>query len=144
MTGLKTGYDTGLIEPKIAPLVQAVQDAGLATFSSCEGHIEDANESFPRWACVGFFADEERARRVHTSLLRYRSRLACSWDLRGTFVLHRENVGEFALGWILENCGSLQAGEPDEFHRRTVKDGWDRDIPMLIEMFNELHHKELR
>jgi hypothetical protein len=71
------GYGRGEIEPRIAPLVDALVRAGFETFSSCEGHAEDAgsDNSVPRFANVAFYACEQDAKRVHEVYLRYRDRL---------------------------------------------------------------------
>ena len=47
MSDIKIGYGPGEVEPKIAPLVEAVRNSGFTTFASCEGHVEDADQQFP-------------------------------------------------------------------------------------------------
>lgn len=138
------GYGKGKIEPRIAPLVAAVRKAGFVTFSSCDGHPEDAQDSSrpARTTCVSFYAGEEAAKRVHDSLLRNRDRLACSWVFTACFVLQwATNV--WVLGWTLENCGIIEPGEPTEFLARTLKAAWEIDIPILIEMFNGMTESEI-
>lgn len=137
MSGLTIGYGgRGLVEPKIFPLVEAVNDAGFVTFSSCEGHIEgDRPDPF---ASVGFFAHENEAKRVHMALFGYRPKLACLWNLRGGFVVSRIS-NEFELGWTLESGGiATECGRQEEFVRKTVEAGWNQDIPLLVEMFRQL------
>jgi hypothetical protein len=133
------GYGKGEIEPKIAPLVDAVQKAALVTFSSCEGHIDDPAETdtLARFTSVAFYAHEAQARHIHEFFLRYRGRLVCSWCLRGGFVLHRK-TNQFVLGWTLENCGIIEQGEPTDFVADTVKGGWNTDIPLLVAMFADI------
>jgi hypothetical protein len=135
MTGFTIGYGGGEIEPKIAPLVAGVQQAGFATFSSCEGHADDQPKL--SYTSIGFYAREDDARIVHDFFMRYRHRLACSWVLRGGFVLHQE-TNEFVLGWTLENWGIIERGDAADFVRRTVEAGWNTDIPLLIDMFVEI------
>jgi hypothetical protein len=130
---LTIGYGPGEIEPKIAPLVHAVQKAGFVTFSSCEGHVGDD----PKFASVAFYALEDAARRVHEVFMHHRRQLACSWVLRANFVLHRDS-NEWVLGWTLENRGTIEAvDDEDEFIRRTVETGW-QDIPHLAQMFTDI------
>lgn len=132
------GYGRGEVEPRIAPLVEAVQQSGFDTFSSCEGHIDESDsENLPRFTSVAFYAYEEQARRVHEFYLHYRDRLACSWCLTASFVLHK-STSQFALGWTLENCGLIEQVPFDEFNRRTVEAGWHVDIPLLMTMFSEI------
>ena len=132
------GYGKGEIEPKIAPLVEAVRAAGFDTFSSCEGHLTDTSDGFPRHATVAFYASEVDAKAVHSALVNYRERLACSWVLCAVFVVHRD-TRDWVLGWNIENCGIIEPGEDSDFDRRTLEAGW-QDIPSLIEMFHELQH----
>jgi tRNA(Phe) wybutosine-synthesizing methylase Tyw3 len=136
------GYGNGEIEPKIAPLVDAVQKAGFVTFSSCEGHIDVPidEDALPRITSIAFYAREDGAKRVHEFLLHYRDRLACSWCFRGGFVAHRR-TNEFVLGWTLENCGIIEHGEAVDFIPRTVKAGWNTDIPMLVRMFADVQSR---
>jgi hypothetical protein len=131
--GLVIGYDRGEIEPAIAPLVQAAQDAGFATFSSCEGHADA--EGIHRYPCVGFYATEDEARAVHIALFDRRDRLACSWVLHGGFV-HDRGAGEWRLGWTLE-CGGIteQIDDAAQFHTRTIEVARATDIPLLVQMF---------
>jgi len=136
VTGYTIGYGRGEIEPRIAPLVEAVQKAGFVTFSSCEGHEEIDDQAFPRFTSVAFYAHEDEAKYVHGFFLRYRERLACSWCFRGSFVHHRE-TNQFLIGWTLENCGFIQQVNTTEFVTRTVQAGWNTDIPVLMEMFAE-------
>jgi hypothetical protein len=133
-TDFAIGYGRGEIEPKIAPLVKAVQDAGFITFSSCERHTDDHPRS--GYTRVAFYAHEDEARHVHNIFLNYRNRLACSWVLRAGFVLHRE-TNEWALGWTLENRGIIEEVDPEVFVVRTVEAGWG-DIPLLVQMFAEI------
>lgn len=137
MTG-KIGYGKGEIEPRIAPLVEAVRGVGFVTFSSCEGHENIDDQGFSRFANVAFYAHEDEALHVHSFFLRYRPQLICSWCFRGSIVHHKES-DRFRLGWTLENCGFIQqVSDEAEFVTRTVQAGWDTDIPMLIEMFAEI------
>ena len=136
MINFVIGYGNDEIEPRIAPLVDAVQAAGFVTFSSCEGHPED--ETKLNYTTVGFYAHEPEARRVHEALFRYRPRLTCSWILRAGFVRDRKNTNEWMLGWTLENCGIIEPSEDSDFLKRTMEAAWNTDIPMLIEMFAEL------
>lgn len=130
------GYDRGEIEPKIAPLVAAVRKAGFVTFSSCEGHIEDAGGTrLPRTTSVSFYAHENEAQRVHERFLGYRGRLACSWEFAARFVLQWK-IDVWVLGWSLENCGIIEPGEPSDFLARTMNAAWKIDMPILIEMFD--------
>jgi len=130
------GYGRGEIEPAIAPLVQAAQDSGFVTFSSCEGHADA--EGIPRYPCVGFYANEDEARAVHIALLDRRDRLTCSWVLHGGFV-HDRGAGEWRLGWTLECCGiTEQIDDPAKFHACTIETARATDIPALIQMFAEL------
>lgn len=135
-SGYIIGYGNGEIEPKIAPLVDAVRQAGFVTFSSCEGHVEAPADPCA-FTSVAFYAHEDEAKRVHEIFLRYRGRLACSWIFRGGFVLPKR-ANEFILGWTLENCGIMESVEPADFVSRTVQAGWDTDIPILIEMFADI------
>ncbi len=137
MTGCDVGYGKGEIEPGIAPLVNAVQNVGFVTFSSCEGHEKTDDHEFPRFTSVAFYAHEDKAKRVHDFLLRYRERLTCWWELRAGFVAHRK-TNEFVLGWTLENCGFKQQVDKSEFVKRTVQVGLCTDLPILIEMFGEI------
>jgi hypothetical protein len=136
------GYEPGQIEPNIAPLVYAVQNAGFITFSSCEGHIDvpfDDN-SDPRFTSISFYAHEDEAKCVHGVFLRWRDRLSCSWCLTASFVMHR-SLHEFVLGWTMENCGIIEDGTAAtlaEFVRLTVEAGRRDDIPLLIQMFEEI------
>ena len=130
------GYGRGEIEPAIAPLVQAAQDSGFATFSSCEGHADA--EGIPRYPCVSFFANEDKGRAVHIALSDRRDRLTCSWVLRGGFV-HDRDAGEWRLGWTLECCGIIeQIDDAAQFNARTIETARARDIPALVQMFAEL------
>ena len=127
------GYGRGEIEPAIAPLVQAAQDSGFVTFSSCEGHA-DAEGKYP---CVSFFANEDKARAVHIALSDRRDRLTCSWVLRGGFV-HDRGAGEWRLGWTLECCGIIeQIDDAAQFDARTIETARATDIPALVQMFAE-------
>jgi hypothetical protein len=135
MTDLIIGYGKGEIEPKVAPLVKAVQAAGFVTFSSCEGHPGD--ETKLNYTNVGFYASEAEARRVHQALFRYRPRLSCSWNFRAGFVCNR-NTHEWMLGWTLENWGIIDPGDDSEFLKRTMEAAWNTDIPLLAEMFGEI------
>jgi len=135
MTGFTTGYGRNEIEPKIAPLVLAVQGAGFITFSSCEGHVEDEGHSLPRLPSVGFYAHEDAARPVHERLVSNRPRLNCSWFLCAGFVHHRER-GEWVLGWTLKNGGVIEDGDDATFVKRTVEAVWNNDVPLLVEMFS--------
>ena len=132
------GYGKGEIEPQVAPLVEAVQKAGLVTFSSCEGHIDARPENYA-FTSVAFYAHEKEAKIVHEFFLRYRERLSCSWVFRGGFVLHR-STNQFVLGWTLENCGIIEPVESNVFASATVKAGWNMDVPVLIEMFADIQH----
>jgi len=137
MTNHSIGYAADEIEPKIAPHVKAGSDAGFVTFASCEGHIEGEDQ---RFASVAFYAHEAEARSVHECLLRYRERLACSWCLRGGFVIRRES-SDLALGWTLESCGIIEQSaqlNETEFVARTVEAGWNTDIPLLVQMFGDV------
>lgn len=134
MSGYTIGYGRGEIEPKIAPLVDAVQKAGFVTFSSCEGHEEREARQFGVYTSVAFYAREDEAKLVHSFLLRYRERLLCSWCLRGSFVAHRE-TDEFVLGWTLENLGMMQEVEKGQLEWRTLQAAWTEDIPTLSGMF---------
>jgi hypothetical protein len=133
MSSYIIGYGKGEIEPKIAPLVDAVRSADLVTFSSCEGHVED--QSNPRFASIAFYAHEDEAKDVHSIFLNYRQRLKCSWIFHGSFVI-RDGEG-FVLGWTLENCGIVEHVDPAQFVRLTVETGWNFDIAILVEMFTE-------
>jgi hypothetical protein len=136
------GYGNGEIEHAIAPLVQAANDAGYVTFSSCEGHLNQAAD-FPRFPLVSFYADEERARTVHLALRDTCDQLRCSWILRASFVLHR-TTNQWALGWTLENAGIiLGADTPVEFERLTVQVGREHDVPLLIAMFHSLSSENI-
>ena len=106
------GYGKGEIEPKIAPLVDAVRRAGFVTFSSCEGHIDAPayTGGFCTFTSIAFYAHEDEAKHVHEAFLSYRDRLACSWVFRGGFVLPK-GANEFILGWTLENCGIMESVE---------------------------------
>jgi len=141
MSGYKfaVGYGRGEIEPKIAPLVDAVTKASFITFSSCEGHIDDpANEQAPRrFTGAAFYAHEDEARLVHEFFLSYRDRLACSWCFEGGFVMHRK-TNLWTLGWTLQNCGIIEHVATSDFEPRTVEAGWNADIPMLVKMFADI------
>jgi hypothetical protein len=135
-----SGMNYGQIEPKIEPLVRAVRDAGFVTFSSCEGH-KDYEAAPLRFASVAFFASENEARKVHQSLVDLQPRLACFWSIRGCFVHDRVIIGEWALGWILENCGVR--GDTDTYEayvNESVEAAWNKDIPALGEMFRNFKH----
>jgi hypothetical protein len=138
-TDFMIGYGKGEIEPRIAPLVAAVRKAGFVTFSSCEGHPEDAADCLrtTRTTCVSFYANEAAAKRVHESLLHYTGRLACSWGFTASFVL-QWGTDVWVLGWTLENWGIIEATEPSEFSARTMNAAWGIDIPILIEMFDDM------
>lgn len=136
-TGYAIGYGKGEIEPRIAPLVSAVQGAGYVTFSSCEGHLEDDGSGIPRRPTVCFYADEAAARVVHLAMLEYRSRFRCSWVLTATFVAHRQ-TNEWTLGWAIENWGIAEEGPADTFEERTLAAAREHDVPMLIALFNAL------
>jgi len=139
-TAYPIGYGRGEIEPGIASLVDAVRQAGFDTFSSCEGHAEDADgsRSIPRFTSVAFYAREEKARSVHEFYMRYRDGLMCSWCFRGGFVLHRR-TSVIVLGWTLENCGFIgEAADFADHVTRTVTAGRDTDIPILIAMFADI------
>ncbi len=71
MIEFQVGYGKGLVEPGIAPLVRAVCDAGLRTFSSCEGHV-DAQSPIPRYPSVAFYAGPDAALPVHEALIALR------------------------------------------------------------------------
>lgn len=142
MSGYSLGYGKGEIEPRIAPLVDAVQRAGFITFSSCEGHEEIGDGRPSCFTSIAFYAHEDEAKLVHSFLLRYRERLVCSWCFQGGFVAHWE-TNEFVLGWTLENCGIMQPVEEGEFVRRTVQAAWTADIPTLIELFAEIADSRL-
>jgi hypothetical protein len=130
------GYGRGEIEPAIAPLVQAAQDASFVTFSSCEGHPEV--ESIPRYPCVGFYANEDEARAVHIALVDCRSRLTCSWVFRGGFV-YDPAAEEWRLGWTLECWGTTERiDDAAQFRARTIEAARATDIPALVQMFAEL------
>jgi hypothetical protein len=131
------GYGRGEIEPKIAPLVEAVRAARFVTFSSCEGHLEGGTNNLSRPTCVGFYASEAEAKSVHVALHGYRDRLRCSWVLGAGFVAHRES-NEWVLGWTLENWGIIERGPDDTFGKRTLEAAWDHDIPLLIEMLSAI------
>jgi hypothetical protein len=136
------GYGKGEIEPGIAPLVQAANDAGYVTFSSCEGH-HNQDPDFPRFPLVSFYADEQRARTVHLALRDIRDQLRCSWILRASFVLHR-TTNQWALGWTLENAGIIPGADtPVEFERLTVQVGREHDVPLLIAMFHGLANEDI-
>jgi len=136
------GYGKSEIEPKIAPLVDAVHKAGFTTFASCEGHIDDlSDETLPRFATVSFYAHEDEAKHVHEVFLNYRHQLSCSWCFRGGFFLHRE-TNQFVLGWAVENCGVIEQAESTDFIASTMEAGWNKDIPLLIRMFADIgNHK---
>jgi hypothetical protein len=130
------GYGRGEIEPAIVPLVQAAQDAGFMTFSSCEGHPEA--EGIPRYPCIAFYANEDEARAVHIALCDRRSGLVCSWVLRGAFVQDRA-AREWRLGWTLECCGTTeQIDDYAQFRARTIEAARATDIPALVQMFAAL------
>jgi len=133
---MQTGYGRGEIEPRIAPLVEAIQRAGFVTFSSCEGHTGDEDAPTPRLGSVGFYASESKARLVHRHWLHYRGKLRCSWMLHAGFVARR-GADDWALGWTLEN-GGLKEGASAPFVKSTVEAAWNVDIPILIDMFDEL------
>ena len=129
-----------LVEKGIRPLVEVVNQIGLETFSSCEGHIEDEIESFPRLPLVGFYASEAEALQVHKKFLLYRNQLSCSWVFRAGFVLRRV-VNEWNLGWTLENTGIIVNGEQGRFVEETVTASRNVDIPLLIDMFKSVSIK---
>ena len=136
-----TAYDSGQIEPRIEPLVMAIRNCGFVTFSSCEGHKDYAADPF-RFASVVFFADEDHARKVHEAIVARAGRLRCYWKLRGGFVRHRENIAQWALGWILENCGAIDdANDEKDFVDHTVEAAWNHDIPLLVETFSALREQ---
>jgi hypothetical protein len=137
---LSIGYGREEIEPKIAPLVDAVRQAGFVTFSSCEGHIEDHGLQIPRLGSVGFYANEARARSVHRHWLNCRNQLLCSWVLRGGFVVDRQ-TGQFVLGWTIEN-GGLKEGGSKSFVKDSVEAAWNTDIPLLADMFSSMDGRE--
>jgi hypothetical protein len=134
MVDFAIGYGKGEIEPNIASLVQAIRDAGFVTFSSCEGHEDPDQSSLIRLPCVAFYADADRAKGVHKSLVVLRDRLACSWVLCGGFVAPREHT-DWVLGWTLENGGVIDPGEGETFVKRTLEAARTHDIPLLSEMF---------
>lgn len=138
----RVGYGRGEIEPKIAPLVDAVTKARFITFSSCEGHIDDlANDQVrTRFASVAFYAHEDEARLVHEFFLGYRDRLACSWCFTGGFVARRK-TDLWALGWTLESCGIIERVAAPDFETGTVEAGWNVDIPMLVKMFGDIRSR---
>jgi hypothetical protein len=128
------GYGRGEVEPAIAPLVQAAQESGFVTFSSCEGHADAAEIRYP---CVGFYANEDEARAVHIALVNRRDRLTCSWVLQGSFVLGR-SAGEWRLGWTLECFGIKEQIDAAQFDACTIETARATDIPALAQMFAEL------
>ena len=116
------GYGRGEVEPAIAPLVQAAQESGFVTFSSCEGHADAAEIRYP---CVGFYANEDEARAVHIALVNRRDRLTCSWVLQGSFVLGR-SAGEWRLGWTLECFGIKEQIDTAQFDACTIETAGQR------------------
>ena len=134
MGDFQIGYGRDEIEPGIAVLVRAVLDAGFTTFASCEGH--DDREGFT-YGSVAFFADENAARPVHAALIGMRERLGCSWVLRAGFV-HRTEVGGWALGWTLENCGIKANVSTEQFALQTLEESREKDIPILVNLFASL------
>jgi len=131
------GYGRTEIEPGIAPLVQAVTNAGYRTFSSCEGH-PNQDPDLHRFPAVSFYANEQEALRVKLALGRIDNALSCSWILHAAFVAHRD-TNEWVLGWTLENCGIKIAADADEeFEIKTVEVGRERDVPLLTAMFDSL------
>jgi tRNA(Phe) wybutosine-synthesizing methylase Tyw3 len=134
MAGFTIGYGPEEVEPDIAGLVAAVQDAGFVTFSSCEGHIPAVDEAEPRLPSVAFYAHEGTARAVHERFVECRPSLACSWVFRAGFVLRRE-TRDWALAWTLENCGISGQGDETTFARETLKAARGADIPLLIKLF---------
>lgn len=136
---LPVGYGRQEVEPGIAPLVEAVRAAGFDTFSSCEGHLARESPDDPyRLGSVGFYADEQRAKKVHVGLIRLRPRLACSWILQAGFV-HPRGATDWRLGWTLENWGNTADGPTESFVARTIETGRKQDMPLLIELFGALN-----
>lgn len=135
MDAAAIGYGRGLIEPRIAPLVDAIRFAGFETFSSCEGHIDDNDRRLNPFASIAFYASEQQALEVHNKLRELSDKLKCSWVLQAGFVLHRR-TNKWTLGWTIENFGLIEPGDAATYVERTVQAGWDIDIPLLAEMFS--------
>lgn len=118
-----------LIEPGIWPLVEAANDSGYPTISSCEGHTDE------RIAAIVFSASNDDALLLHLGLQSIRSELLCSWELSARF-LHPTD--KWVLAWKLENWGvkDTQAKDHDEWWEANTRVA-QQDVHRLAQLFRE-------
>lgn len=123
-------YGNAPMDEGIVSLVDAMQQAGFHTFCSCEGHEEASASRFPH---VRFYEQGRDALRLLDCLLHYRHRLGLYWCLRSGFVDHYK-TDEPTLCWTLE----VDIGERHKSTKQQADRCRAKDIPVLIEMFEEL------
>lgn len=119
-----------VIEPGIWPLVEAANESGCETISSCEGHPDGKK------AAVVFLASNDDALRLHLGLKNIRVKLLCSWELHARF-LHPTD--KWVLAWKLENWGvknKEELGHDDWWAANT--EAAQQDVHHLAQLFREL------
>lgn len=130
-----TGVKRDVIEPGVWPVVEAANESGYETISSCEGHPDGKK------AAVVFLASNDDALRIHVGLKNIRVELLCSWELHARF-LHPTD--KWVLAWKLENWGvkdKEELGHDDWWTANT--EAAQKDVRRVAQLFRECPAKSV-